>query len=368
MNPKKTHSIIFLFALFCVGKVYGQPATWSDQQAMVHAFEWQEQHPIFAIAPTDWTNGVYYLGVTRAYQKTNDQRYLAALKNMGYWNEWNPMYRTHHADDITISYSYLFVSTTRKNLVNLTPTQTWIDKHLYEPHRWKEGNTKNIQQCLWWWCDALFMAPPVITYYAKLTNQSQYLDTMHHYYRQTYDLLYDKEEHLFARDLRYVWKGSEQDLKEKNGKKIFWSRGNGWVLGGLALILDNMPNNYPHRPFYEKLFREMAARIIELQHADGLWRTSLLGDNDQEHGEESGSGLYTFAIAWGINNGLLDASQYKPAVIKAWKALRQCQHPNGMIGWVQNIGDSPQKADANSWQNFGTGAFLLAGSEMIHLK
>jgi len=112
----------------------------------------------------------------------------------------------------------------------------------------------------------------------------------------------------------------------------------------------------------------MAARVKELQPSDGLWRTSLLSPESFTHGEASGSGFFTFGLAWGINNGLLEAKTYKPAVEKSWKALQGCQQESGKIGWVQNIGYDPKPADKDSWQNFGTGAFLMAGSEMLKLK
>ena len=177
----------------------------------------------------------------------------------------------------------------------------------------------------------------------------------------------DEEEQLFARDMRYVWQGTDEDSKEPNGKKVFWSRGNGWVLGGLSLILDDMPKDYKHRDFYVNLYKKMAARILELQHEDGLWRTSLLSPESYNHGEVSGSGFYTFALAWGINNGILDSTEYEPVVKKAWTALTACQQDNGMVGWVQNIGAAPDPANRDSWQNYGTGAFLLAGSEILKL-
>ena len=158
------------------------------------------------------------------------------------------------------------------------------------------------------------------------------------------------------------------DKKSENGKKIFWSRGNGWVFGGLALILDAMPQDYEHRPFYLNLYKEMATKIKDLQHEDGLWRTSLLSPESYNHGEVSGSGFYTFGMAYGINNGILDKAEYTPVVEKAWDALRGCQHEDGMIGWVQNIGASPEPASEDSWQNYGTGAYLLAGSEVLKMK
>lgn len=260
-------------------------------------------------------------------------------------------------------------------MVNLEPTDTFIQEHLYKEHPWRNGKPlegfepifKDNQLGLWWWCDALFMAPPVIAEYAKLKKDVTYLDVMHKYYKETYKLLYDKEEHLFARDTRFIWKGNANDLKEENGKKIFWSRGNGWVFGGLALVLEAMPKNYEHRNFYEQLYKEMATKIQKIQHKDGLWRTSLLSPESWNHGEVSGTGLYTFGMAWGINNGLLNKEKYTPTVQKAWKALKACQQKDGMIGWVQNIGASPEPANAKSWQNYGAGAYLMAGSEILKL-
>ena len=341
------------------------------KKSMIKALEWQEAHPIFAIDPTDWTAGAYYTGVVRAHKSTKDMMYMAALKNQAVNNNWQTYKRLHHADDVAISYSYLYISKAekRRNFVDLEPTKKFLDAHLYEDDVWKQGTRKNEmgQTILWWWCDALFMAPPVLNLYAKYTNQPKYLDEMHKFYMQTYNQLYDKEENLFARDMRFIWKGNKKDLKEKNGKKIFWSRGNGWVLGGLALILDDMPKDYKHRDFYVNLYKKMAARILELQHEDGLWRTSLLSPESYNHGEVSGSGFYTFALAWGINNGLLD-KKHTPTIKKAWNALAACQHEDGRVGWVQNIGASPEPASADSWQNFGTGAYLMAGSEVLKFK
>ncbi|MFG6686810.1 glycoside hydrolase family 105 protein [Mariniflexile sp. HNIBRBA6329] len=339
--------------------------------SMIKALEWQEAHPIFAIAPTDWTAGAYYTGVAKAHQATKDQMYMAALKNQAYWNNWQTYSRLHHADDVAISYSYLYIDINdgRRNFVDLEPTKKFLDAHLFDDDEWKKGTDKSEygRTILWWWCDALFMAPPVLNLYAKHTKQPKYLDEMHKFYMQTYNQLYDKEEQLFARDMRFVWTGSDKDQKEPNGKKIFWSRGNGWVIAGLALILEDMPKDYEHRPFYENLYKEMAEKIISIQPKDGVWRTSLLCPETYNHGEVSGSAFHTYALAWGINNGLLD-KKHIPAVKKAWNGLVKCQHKDGRVGWVQNIGAFPEPASYDSYQNFGTGAFLMAGSEILKMQ
>ncbi len=336
------------------------------KKALKAALSWQEANPIFSKAPTDWTNGAYYTGVSYAHKVTGDAKFKKALIKMGKNNNWQPYERFYHADDMAICYSYLYLNDLEVKVVDLKPTETIIKQHLFDDHVWKTGE-KESREILWWWCDALFMAPPVITYYSKQMPEVDYLDEMHTYYKQTYDLLFDEEEKLFFRDTRFLWKGSEKDIKEPNGNKVFWSRGNGWVLGGLALLLSDMPKDYEHRSFYENLFKTMASKIKEIQPEDGLWRVSLLHPEGFEHGEVSGSGFFTFAMAWGINNGLLDKETFTPVVLKAWKALTTCQQASGKVGWVQNIGFDPKPASVDSWQNYGTGAFLLAGSEVIQL-
>ena len=348
----------------------------TTQQAMLKAMQWQEANPIFTKAPTDWTNGAYYVGVVKAHEATKNKEYLGTLKSMAIRNNWKPWERFYHADDMNICYSYLYLNTLAESNVNLGPTSTIIKDHLYKPYAWKNGGNENVKgnnepdekKILWWWCDALFMAPPVIINYSKQMNDPSYLKEMDKYYAETYELLYDKKAHLFSRDARFLLTGKVNDIKEKNGEKVFWSRGNGWVLAGLALMLTDLPKDYPTRKFYENLFIEMAEKIKTLQPADGLWRTSLLSPESFDHGEVSGSGFFTFALAWGINNGILNKASYTPVVLKAWKAILACQQENGKVGWVQNIGANPMPASANSWQNFGTGAFLMAGSEILKLK
>lgn len=338
------------------------------EQSMLKALTWQEANPIQAKAPTDWTNGAYYTGVMKAHQTTKNPAFLKALVDMGKRNQWKTYDRMYHADDVAISNAYLYLKQLGEKAVDLAPTDKFIQTHLFEPNDWTTGKGNKEQVILWWWCDALFMAPPVIIKYGVMKNDMKYLDAMHKHYIESYNLLYDKKENLFFRDNRFLQLGTAEDKRENNGKKIFWSRGNGWVLAGLAMMLEDMPKNYKHRPFYEDLFKTMSKRILELQPTDGLWRTSLLAPENFPHGEVSGSGFYTYAFAWGVNKGILDAKTYKPAALKAWNAIAQCQQENGKVGWVQNIGFDPKPADKDSWQNFGTGAFLMAGSEVLKLK
>src|SRR5205085_6716006 len=102
-----------------------------------------------------------------------------------------------------------------------------------------------------------------------------YLQLNDRFFQETYDRLYDKEEHLFFRDATYLINQKGEGKREANGKKIFWSRGNGWVVGGLVRLLKEMPKDYPKRGFYVELFKQIMERAVSLQQPDGLWRASL---------------------------------------------------------------------------------------------
>lgn len=334
----------------------------SIKKTMKQVTEWQLNNPKHAA--TDWTNGAFYTGVTAAWETTHSPKIYKAMMDMGVTNEWKPGKRWYHADDIAICQTYIDLYKVEKKQEMIQPLIDTLKIFMNNPYPSKNGSSIK-----WWWCDALFMAPPTLVKLGVATHDDQYLKYSDQLFKETYDLLYDKEEHLFARDIKYVIKNDGKDIREANGKKIFWSRGNGWVMGGLVRILQELPADYANREFYITLFKEMSIRLKELQQSDGLWRASLLDPDSYPGGEVSGSGFDCYAIAWGINNGILDKATFLPVVEKAWIALNGCVQKDGHVGWVQPVGADPKKNfDANSWEVYGSGAFLLAGSEVIKLK
>ena len=307
----------------------------------------------------------FFAGVFAAWETTGSKKIYNALMDMGQKNQWKTGKRWYHADDIAITQTYLDLYRIEKKPEMIKTLADTLDKFMKTPY----PSGSEIEVIKWWWCDALFMGPPAIVKLGMTTGNDKYLKFADQEFKKCYDLLYNKEENLWARDLNYVIKGNAKDRYEANGKKIFWSRGNGWVMGGLVRILKELPANYPERSFYEDIYKKMAARIASLQQPDGLWRASLLDPEYYPGGEVSGSGFDCYAIAWGINNSLLDKAKYQPVVEKAWKALTKCVNKEGRVGWVQPIGADPRKNfNEDSWETYGSGAFLLAGSEIIKLK
>jgi rhamnogalacturonyl hydrolase YesR len=95
---------------------------------------------------------------------------------------------------------------------------------------------------------------------------------------------------------------------------------------------------------------------------------SLLAKEAYPAPETSGSGFMTYGLAWGLNNGHLDAATYEPVVKKGWSALVNAVGDDGKLGWVQPVGSAPDSVFATDSQLYGVGAFLLAASEMSLAK
>ncbi|HEV7645865.1 MAG TPA: glycoside hydrolase family 88 protein [Pyrinomonadaceae bacterium] len=332
------------------------------EDRMLKVVRWQLANPKHELS--DWTNGAFYAGVFAAYETTKSKEIWAALLDMGEKNKWGPGRRFDHADDIVINQTYIDIYRITKDKRMLQPTLDVVARIKSEKSLEVEKNG-----IIWWWCDALFMAPPTLIKLAKTTGDRSYLELNDKFFQETYARLYDKDEHLYARDASYLLNEKGEGRREANGKKVFWSRGNGWVAGGLVRVLQELPKDHPKREFYLKQYKEIIARVAELQQPDGLWRSSLLDPASYPGGESSGTGFYTYAMAWGINNKILARDKYLPVVKKAWTGLNTLVHPDGKVGWTQPIGADPRRNfSAESWEVYGAGAYLLAGSEVVKLK
>ena len=330
---------------------------------MERAADWQlanpSRHP-----PTDWTQGAFYAGVMALAGIADSPRFLDAMVRMGEANAWQPGPRPYDADDQCVGQTYAELYQLRHDPRMIAPMRARLDWILAHP---RDGSLEfdpvenPAARDRWSWCDSLFMGPPVWTRLATATGDRAYLNFAVEHWWITSDYLYDKSEHLFFRDSTYF------NRRESNGTKIFWSRGNGWVMAGLVRVLQDLPADHPARPRFVQQFREMADAILACQQADGLWRSSLLDPQDYPLKETSGSGFYCYALAWGINQGLLDRRRFAPAVDLAWRGLTACVAPDGRLTHVQPIGADPRKFDGNATEVYGVGAFLLAGSEVYRL-
>jgi unsaturated rhamnogalacturonyl hydrolase len=315
----------------------------------------------------DWIQAAFYIGLTHFADVTGNSRYVDAVLAHGAAEEWSFDNRPRHADADATAAVWIWAAEHTHDPTKLTPTRARFDAVLADPSTVSlafdaEPAPRGAQPCQarWCWCDALFMAPPAWIALTNATGDRRYLDHADAEFWATTEYLYDKSDHLFYRDSRFFAQ------RDSQGRKIFWGRGNGWVFAGLARILTELPADYPSRPRYEALFKEMAAGLVSLQGARGYWPVSLL--EPQQSPETSGTGFFVYGLAWGVNHALLPAGQYRRSIQRGWRALVAAVKPDGKLGWVQRIGAAPDQVGADDTQLYGTGAFLLAASEVSRIQ
>jgi rhamnogalacturonyl hydrolase YesR len=313
-----------------------------------------------------WTRAVYYEGLMALYSIDKKASYLDYAIDWGAKHNWglNGGIQVRNAD-------------------NQCCGQTYIDLYLLDK---KEERIKDIKASIdlmkatskvddWSWIDALQMGMPVFVRLGKVYNDTSYYNRMYEMYSYTKHKhgdhgLYNETEHLWWRD-----KDFDPPYKEPNGANCYWSRGNGWVVAALVRTLDMLPKSDPHYNEYLQDYKDMLKALIPLQRKDGFWNVSLADSTDFGGKELSGTSLFVYGMAWGINNNIIDKAIYKPVMLKAWNALvKDCVHPDGMLGYVQGTGKEPKDGQPVTYdhipdfEDYGLGCFLLAGSEIYKLK
>jgi unsaturated rhamnogalacturonyl hydrolase len=313
-----------------------------------------------------WTRGVYYEGLMALYSIDKKQEFY------DYAVDWGTQHNWGLRDGIKT-----------RNGDNQVCGQTYIDLYLIDK---KEERIKDIKASMdlmvasekkddWWWIDALQMAMPVFTRLGVIYNDTNYFHKMYDMYAFTkYNHggkgLYNPADHLWWRDKDFV-----PPYKAPNGEDCYWSRGNGWVVAALVRTLDMLPKTDPHYNEYMQDYKDMCKALLPLQRKDGTWNVSLHDSTHFGGKEITGTSLFVYGFAWGINNGHLDKKTYLPSVVKAWNEMsKTAVHENGFLGFVQGTGKEPKDSQPVAYdrepdfEDFGLGCFLLAGSEVYKLK
>lgn len=331
---------------------------------MERAADWQLANPSVKWRADLWHNAAFYSGVMALVEISPSSRFVDAMLAMGRANQWKPAARIYHADDHAVGQTYVDLFARTGDAAMIAPLRERFDyilahpkddNLLFDPDR----NPDHLDR--WSWCDALFMSPPAWAKLGRAVGDTRYTDYAVRQWWVTSDYLYDPAERLYLRDSRYF------ERRENNGAKVFWARGNGWVLGGLVKMLEALPADHAARPRFLAQFRAMAGRVAGLQGTDGFWRASLLDVSAFPMQESSGTAFFCYALAWGINEGLLDRATYEPVVRRAWAALLGCVKPDGKLTHVQPVGFTPVTFDPESTEPYGVGAFLLAGRQIHRL-
>ena len=313
-----------------------------------------------------WTRAVYYEGLMALYGLSPDKKFYDYAVLWGERHKWG-----------------LREGTNTRNADNQCCGQTYIDLYMIDrkPERINDIKTsidnmvKSPKTDDWNWVDALQMAMPVFAKLGVLYKDNAYYEKMFDLYNFSKmshgtNGLYNPADQLWWRDKDFV-----PPYKEPNGEDCYWSRGNGWALAALVRVLDIMPKNAPHRDEYMKTYLEMVKALVPIQRKDGYWNVSLHDATNYGGKELTGTALFAYSMAWGINKRIIPKKIYQPLVIKAWNAMtKECVYPNGFLGYVQGTGKEPKDGQPVTYtsvpdfEDYGLGCFLLAGSEVYKLS
>lgn len=313
-----------------------------------------------------WTRAVYYEGLMALYEIDPDKRYYNYAVDWGTFHNWG-----FRSGNLT------------RNADDQCAGQTYIDLYNIDP---KPERIANITICIdnvvageqnddWSWIDAIQMGMPIFAKLGVLYEDDKYFDKMYDMYMFTRNGhgdngLYNPKDKLWWRDGDF-----DPPYTEPNGEDCYWSRGNGWVIMALARVMDIIPEDTKGYKQYLKDFKAMSKALAKVQREDGTWNVSLHDPNHYGGMEFSGTAMFAYGMAWGINNGVLSEKKYLPVVEKAWKALTEdCMHDNGFLGYVQSTGKEPKDGQPVTYdkqpdfEDYALGAFLLAGKEMYLMK
>ena len=316
-----------------------------------------------------WDNAAYHTGNMEVYKLLKDKQMLNYSIRWAEHNHWKGAtepdpakwkYKQYgEGQDYVLFGDWQICFQTYIDLYNLAPSKKKIARA--KEVMSYEANSKAHDY--WWWADALYMVMPVMTKMYKLTGEEKFLDKLYENLCYCDSIMLDNETGLYFRDGKYVY----PKHKTASGKKDFWARGDGWVLAGLAKVLQDMPKSYKHYQFFADKFVTLAEAVKKIQQPQGHWTRSMMDPEQAPGYETSGTAFFCYGMLWGVNNGYLTKKEFEPAIEKAWNYLTTvAMQQNGKIGYVQPIGERAipgQTVDANSEANFGVGAFLLSACE-----
>ena len=332
---------------------------------------WQQNNP--AKVRAFWDHAAYHTGNIEVYKLLGDQQMLDYSLR---WAEHNQWQGAREKDPVKWKYKkygegqdYVLFGDWQICF------QTYIDLYLLEERgERREERVARAKEVMgyeadsratdyWWWADALYMVMPVMTKMYRLTGDQKYLDKLYANLLYSDSIMLDAETGLYFRDGKYVW----PKHKSANGLKDFWARGDGWVLAGLAKVLQDMPETYVRQPFFVEKYTRLARAVARLQQKEGYWTRSMMDPQHAPGPETSGTAFFTYGLLWGVNHGYLSRKEFAPVIARAWRYLTETAlQKSGKVGYVQPIGERAipgQTVDQNSEANFGVGAFLLAACE-----
>lgn len=309
--------------------VIGKNAKWSDKMVLTLMKRHPESYMIDDAKKPKWdyVHALVLHSIEELYKKNPDARYKNYVRSyVDQFVQTDGSITTYEFDkyniDLVLPGRLLFdVYETSKDEKYLKALQL-IRKQLAEQPRTQSGGFWHKQiYPNQMWLDGLYMGEPFYAEYtAKFENGKSFDDIA-----KQFEIIQSKATDPKTGLLYHGWDESKQmpwANKETGNSPNFWSRSLGWYVMALVDVLDYMPKDHPKRKDLIKYLNNASEAILKFQDSkSGLWyQVTDKGGQKDNYLEASGSAMFAYAYAKGVNKGYLPA-KFKKAANKAFDGL-----------------------------------------------
>ncbi len=274
----------------------------------------------------DYVHGLVLTSFEQLYKKTNNKKYFDYVK--GYADATImadgsiPSYKfsNYNIDMIEAGNILFYLYDNTKEEKYLKAMQT-LRKQLAEHPRTSEGGFwhKKVYPSQMW-LDGLYMGQPFYTHYTTKYENGEQLDDVALQFELIQKHAVDPKTGL----LYHGWDESKKmdwANKQTGTSPNFWSRSLGWYAMALVDVLDYFPENHPKQKELVSYLNKLAQSLVKYQDKSGLWyQVTDQGNREGNYLEASGTAMFSYTLAKGVNKGYLPAN-YKDAAHKAFDGL-----------------------------------------------
>jgi unsaturated rhamnogalacturonyl hydrolase len=177
------------------------------------------------------------------------------------------------------------------------------------------------------WIDGIFMGQMFLTRYGKSIGDTDYCWDEATKQMTVYAHRAERDHTgLYLHGIYEAGHGEKPCLWADAGTGLspeVWSEGLGWYALVMAETLADLPKNHPRRAEMEDIFRRLAAGLKRAQDPkSGCWFQVVdKGDRPDNWTDTSGSAMFTYTLARGIQIGLLDIRDYAKTVEAGYKGI-----------------------------------------------
>ncbi|MBP1676931.1 MAG: putative rhamnogalacturonyl hydrolase [Bacteroidetes bacterium] len=275
----------------------------------------------------DYTQGLVANAMLQVFNATNDSVYYKYVKTFAdFFIQENGEILTYKKSDYNIDklngglflYDLFARTKDRKylNALNILREQLYTHPRVSEGAFWHKKIYPHQV-----WLDGLYMGSPFYIRYGVIFDVPEIFSDVTKQF-----IVADK--HTLDPKTGLNYHGWDESKTQKWANPVtgqspnFWSRSMGWYMMALVDVLEYLPLDHPDRAKLLKILNRLSASLVKYQDKKtGMWyQVTNLPKRSGNYLESTGTAMFAYAFAKGVNNGFLPA-KYKKYAVSAFDGL-----------------------------------------------